>query len=537
MLADAVRIDIASLWDAHITPLRDGWSLTVESEVHQTDLGLPVCLTDPDITDKILTLTRPLPVGLQRMHSMLFRTSQKTVRVFIDGKLIYTYDASLEDRQVKIAGLVNHFIWIPAASEGKLLQIELENHDPASAGTLHEVYVGSRTSTIWQLLRYDGISIVLAFIIILLGLLALFVVTIVIRDLAIRSITMQFGLLELCAGIWVACGSMSTQLIVHNQVVLLVVGMAAMHLLPYFLTRYVVETIHIPASQVMTWSSLAFPVIFITVSLLQFISPVTYFDILIPVAVLLFIDLVVLSGLVVVAGRQGNKDARLFIIASGFLLTSVLGELILMFIPYETFTNALVLNVGILGFSVMLLVQLLGICIRYIRSLGKNDYMYMLAHTDSLTAVGNRLAFDQALASLMEAQAASSTVALFLFDVNNLKLTNDSFGHAVGDELLRASAAGLSECVGAKGRVFRIGGDEFAVIVSPCDPQEYRLLDEGFDAWIHTHRTVDGMSRLAKGSAFCDCTRQSIDEVFKAADAAMYRHKDQQKTLFTQERI
>ena len=96
-----------------------------------------------------------------------------------------------------------------------------------------------------------------------------------------------------------------------------------------------------------------------------------------------------------------------------------------------------------------------------------------LALQDSLTGLGNHRAF---MARLNEAERAferdASPSALLFFDVDNFKSFNDSFGHPVGDEVLRRVAALLSEELRPGDSVARYGGEEFTVLLQQTDAME-----------------------------------------------------------------
>lgn len=89
---------------------------------------------------------------------------------------------------------------------------------------------------------------------------------------------------------------------------------------------------------------------------------------------------------------------------------------------------------------------------------------------DGLTGLGNHRAFQDELArQLDEAKRQSSALALLLFDVDGLKAVNDSRGHAAGDRLLTAVGQVAASIMRRNDRAFRIGGDEFAVILPNSD--------------------------------------------------------------------
>jgi diguanylate cyclase (GGDEF)-like protein len=90
------------------------------------------------------------------------------------------------------------------------------------------------------------------------------------------------------------------------------------------------------------------------------------------------------------------------------------------------------------------------------------DSMRQQASTDPLTGLGNRRAFDQDLARLIDGYAAGGLV---MIDLDDFKAVNDTMGHVVGDLALRAVADRIRETIRAGDAAYRIGGDEFALII------------------------------------------------------------------------
>ncbi|MET0319682.1 MAG: diguanylate cyclase [Duganella sp.] len=91
----------------------------------------------------------------------------------------------------------------------------------------------------------------------------------------------------------------------------------------------------------------------------------------------------------------------------------------------------------------------------------------VLAHTDHLTGIANRHAFDDQLALRYAARGAlrkENGLALLLIDLDGLKTVNDRHGHARGDALLREFAGGLAELARGDIGVYRLGGDEFTIL-------------------------------------------------------------------------
>jgi diguanylate cyclase (GGDEF)-like protein/PAS domain S-box-containing protein len=152
-----------------------------------------------------------------------------------------------------------------------------------------------------------------------------------------------------------------------------------------------------------------------------------------------------------------------------------------------------------------------------------------LAHYDSLTDLPNRVAFNEHLAAeIARASAAGEKLAVLCVDPAGFKEVNDVFGHAVGDELLRALAQRLGAVVDGA-YLARLGGDEFALIVSdqqlPASAAELseRLLAavaEGFQA-----QGADIRLELSIGIAIYPSDSHDQAALLANAAAALYRAK------------
>jgi diguanylate cyclase (GGDEF)-like protein len=100
---------------------------------------------------------------------------------------------------------------------------------------------------------------------------------------------------------------------------------------------------------------------------------------------------------------------------------------------------------------------------------GLIDALVELSSRDALTGLANRRAFDLALAREIDRVARSGEPALLLaLDIDYFKRINDSWGHAAGDQVLRAVAAALIDSVRPMDLVARVGGEEFAIILPNC---------------------------------------------------------------------
>lgn len=149
-----------------------------------------------------------------------------------------------------------------------------------------------------------------------------------------------------------------------------------------------------------------------------------------------------------------------------------------------------------------------------------------LALRDPLTGLGNRLAFDEGLERFYRLQGSG---ALLYLDLDDFKRVNDSLGHAAGDELLRELAARLSKYAGEGDVCARIGGDEFALLLSVRSSRA-EVAEVASDIALSIGAPVlIGSSEVSVGTcigiALIPSHGGDAAELLRAADGALYRAK------------
>lgn len=163
-------------------------------------------------------------------------------------------------------------------------------------------------------------------------------------------------------------------------------------------------------------------------------------------------------------------------------------------------------------------------------------YINALAYRDSLTGIKNSTAYTEAIAGInKDINCSSAVFGVLVADLNDLKQTNDTYGHDVGNELIVHAARILTD-IFKNSLVFRIGGDEFAVILKDRDLSSYhKLISQMDNACKEDHISVEGNEIpvcLARGVALFDPKIDRVyEDVFAKADHSMYLHKEQIKTV------
>jgi len=152
-------------------------------------------------------------------------------------------------------------------------------------------------------------------------------------------------------------------------------------------------------------------------------------------------------------------------------------------------------------------------------------YFKKLAYTDFLTGYENRMAFEHRMREVSDLAQRGGPVAMIICDVNNLKKINDTQGHKVGDAYIKNTADIISMNLRDAGPLYRIGGDEFASIITY---KEQREIDVIMDALQRENRIAVPGQHFSCACGYAIYTRGvhfSMRDVFKDADEAMYKSK------------
>ena len=190
------------------------------------------------------------------------------------------------------------------------------------------------------------------------------------------------------------------------------------------------------------------------------------------------------------------------------------------------------LSVTILGFYAVFLQSLLqkkNLSDLNVRLMEEQEW-HRNAYIDALTGLKNRMAFMDMCQNLVQIQSNADVIYAVMLDTNNFKEVNDTFGHHRGDEILRNVAKALKETFdGNDYVVFRIGGDEFAVISLNADEavlkEKVKKITE-----ICFEETVKCV--LATGISKVDFSQENaVEKAFIRADREMYDEKFKTKSV------
>ncbi len=181
--------------------------------------------------------------------------------------------------------------------------------------------------------------------------------------------------------------------------------------------------------------------------------------------------------------------------------------------------------------SLTLLMSLMSLVI-ILRETNKLKYAYSLlntvAITDALTGVYNRTFYEAELERLSSSRRYP--VAVVMIDLDGLKKTNDTYGHAAGDKMICKAADILKNAFRAEDMVARTGGDEFTVLLPETDAEGLNIASERLNKFRDEANCIDDGFRVqfSMGAEIAE-SREKLFGAVKNADMKMYQNKLERK--------
>lgn len=156
------------------------------------------------------------------------------------------------------------------------------------------------------------------------------------------------------------------------------------------------------------------------------------------------------------------------------------------------------------------------------RKKAENELIYLSYH-DHLTGFYNRRFFENKIVELDK--KSNLPLSIIICDINGLKLINDSFGHAYGDELLVKAAETIKAACRPDDFISRIGGDEFAVLLPKTDAAQTLLVANNIKQLASREEVANIELSISYGYDTKTTEKQKMIEIMANAENHMYRHK------------
>lgn len=512
--------------DECIQTLNEGW--------YYLDGGEKVSVTLPaDIEyrgEGDLTLYHD---GISEYASMFFATkgAKYKTEIYIGEKQIYKYEDQGMERNDTVLHNMICAAQLPDTIDGPLAMVF--QHTDDGVYEIQQVTVGRWQEQMIHLFAKNVYSLFMDMLLFVLGLLALGF-SVVTKKINIDGKKLYYiaGFLLVCS-MWGLTDSPFIQFLTGYNRSLIYANFYFFMLIVTPMVRYIKSIGNMGKYRFFS-GLICFEYLNIIVqSLLVWSKRLTFFEML-PVTHVIYVFGIIITIILLVREYKKSKDKDLMVCMRAFMAESIIGAVTIILYAFQFPFYQNLFQIGILLFVLILLYSLGIELLESMKYHTEADIYRKLAEEDKLTGLKNRRAFDIMLQSMEHNRETYEDALMIFADLNGLKEVNDNFGHSEGDHQILAAAECIGKAYAGIGYCYRIGGDEFCVvIVNPAgSKKEYeRRLKEEVERYnaenerMYSLSIAYGISSLRDESGMEKTISQWKDE----ADKNMYLNKKSSK--------
>ncbi len=520
-----VRID-----NEELEYFNDGWTL-INEKGDQLNIVLPQKLQSK--AQEIITLTNEIPQEWEG-RTLSFRTSDQLLKVSFDDVETYTFGYHDVRPFGKTPGSAWHFIEIPSDLQKGEIVIELSSPYKNLGGNLPSIHIGSKSNCVFQLLKHNLIGFLLCFMILLFGI-VLVLIYIIVRKFKINTKSLLYlGEFSIIMALGSVIETKVLQFFFGNQSVLSI-SIFLLHMLaPIPMILFLGETFFIDVRRKYQLLAKVFIGNFIILVSLQIMN---IFDFMetnwVNHLLLLLASIYIITTIIkLIIARRWSRSLTHFCVALFVLMLCVVLDVMSFYvfnIGDVTFFQRLGLLIFILILSILDINKLLNL----LRKGTEAEALRHIAYEDILTKCKNRIYFEENFSQSEKCIHQKMNVGVAIFDINNLKKINDHKGHTEGDSLLIHAAELINKYFSEYAEVSRIGGDEFAFVITGV-PQAQ--IEEAFNKFSQAMKDQKNKLEvdydIAYGYAYFNPTiDRDLQATFDRADKKMYACKKAMKNM------
>lgn len=444
------------------------------------------------------------------------------MKVFVNEKEIYTYKDENYEK-----GPYWRWVELPKYALGKKLTLQIgSNNKKDTVGLEGNVYFGPKSEVYLTLLKENIYALFWGEIILLVAL-AICISSVWMSKRVAGSVLkggLYLGLFTLMVGIWIVTDSYVTQLGTEKMAAMYFISVISLTLIPYFLLKFI--------RKMMFYETKGITILYHLHLLNAVVNSIFYLFNLFPIHRLFWVTqiLILISVVVVLVSatieirKYENKEMKKISFGIVILLLAVCCSFGFYFFTSSSY-YAIAACVGVSVFIVCLIVAAVDRLHYYLVVSASAEEYQRIAHTDIMTRMGNRLAFTE-----QQEEYKGKINACVVLDINNLKKANDNYGHEVGDKLIVDAADCIKEAFGKIGNCYRIGGDEFSVILLHVMEADVEAGFERLEKQLALrNKDRDIPIRIAYGYAMKKKESTTFQELFNKADSNMYDKKQEMK--------
>ena len=460
---------------------------------------------------------------------LAFYTVHQNVKVYSNTTLIYEYPVQNNNPLSESPGYCWNFINLPYTTNN--IEIVFSTPYPSYLKTIPVFYVGNPFSLPTYIITENFLPFALCIIMFILGIVLIVYHIVVARNISTNGKLVKLGTFAVFLSIWSANECTITTLILKNNLVTSYLSFLALMILALPFAIFV-KTFYEDDSPL--WE------MFCKADVLQIVAClVLAFTGIADLRETLWTTHIILGALGIIIAIQSyslikNKTHTHMVKVHMACVLICCVTLTIDLLDFYFFNIGDGNTFGRLGFLTYIIV--LGIAstresVTLMKMGQEADAYQTLAYTDQMTGLNNRTCFNIDFARLSE---NPNDVAVIDFDLNNLKFTNDTYGHSVGDAYIRSCATIIYEILNAIGKCYRVGGDEFVALIenaSAIDMTHYlAMLESSVDSSNRQSEHKHLKMQIAYGCAtYSPDVDKNLEDTYNRADKIMYSDKKEKK--------
>lgn len=457
---------------------------------------------------------------------MAFYSIHQNVAVYESNALIYQFPLKAYSPFVKSPGYCWNFVTLP--KEMNNIKIVFTSPYPSYIDFTRKIYVGNIVSLASTILRIDIVSFFLCVITFCLGIGILFYYFLIAKKVKIKDKLAYLGAFAICLSIWSINDCSISFLLFGNNIASSYISFLALMMLPLPFAMFVQAFYE---SEHKSWN------LFYTANLIQIIICIVLQVTKIAdfrdtvwsthTMMICLVIVVIYNSYLLIESGINNKLVKIHLICIIICITTLSLDLVNFY--HGTDNSNVFGRIGFLAYIVTLGIFSTKESADLMKQGQLSNQYMMLAYTDQMTKLNNRTRFTK---DFQELSKNPNDIAVIDFDLNNLKKTNDTYGHNAGDKYIIGAATIINEIFTGIANCYRVGGDEFVALVqnaSSVDLTQYlAMLESSVDDY--NRKNTQFKMQIAYGCAYySDELDKTLEDTYNRADKIMYKDKEAKK--------
>lgn len=517
--------------------LNDAWDITINDDSFQ-NVSLDTFRFAPVNKGDTITMERTFPADTDCTgHALLLQIKQAAVTVSIDGEPIHQYGQERIERN-KTVGSGYLPVDLPDDYAAKTLKLQFTVAEDKAFSRFEPIRVYEWKNIYRIILTENRIPLFLGCFLTIFGLVTCCITFLAMLFSQKFTRILCISLFSVCIGLWTLCYYNVLLIFTMPLYTISLLEYLSLYLAPIPLIIYMREdafALKRPVICTVYWVLFAVQLLASSVFLgLHAVDRVHCAATLKYMQVLILCHLI-FSAVVEFMNLRISRQLihRLFLIGMLVLSGCVCYDLVFYYfnryLGIAISSTKGIASVGLVIFIAMLLISFYLDMTQKMMQEKELDFLIKSAYTDELTQIHNRRYCMEYMTRVREMENPDYTV--FCFDLNNLKTTNDTYGHAQGDILIRSAADVIVNAFESHGIVARMGGDEFIAIAETNNPEEISaMIGEFRDNIAQKNEEIPDLHlSIAFGYASCSPKEYNIEKIYQIADDLMYENKQKMK--------